>query len=791
MGDPEGDETLRPDGNRPSAERFSVGGVVAERYRIVRFIASGGMGEIYAAHDLVLDTTVALKTLRPELEGSATAIERLRREIALARNVTNPHICRLHDVGEHDGRVFLTMELLDGRTLAEHVKSGGLPIVDVEWLAAQLIAGLGALHAASIIHRDFKTSNVIVVGERAVITDFGLARSVESTDQRLTLESGMLGTPAYMAPEQVEARAATTATDIYSLGVVLFELLTGKLPFDEDTPMATATARLHRDPPKPSSLAKVPARWDAIVMRCLEREPAKRFARVEDLLAHRPPSRRGFLVAGGGAATASALGVWWWQSRERVKPAATRALSAGEICAVLPIGGSYGLLDDPLRLALTLDIHDALGTTGLPMLAIHSAAQDTSLAGAAWWVGRKPDPVTTALSLPHVTTVVDSKIKQADERIALEVTLSQWGSTGWNLHFECHIREVGVLVTNVATQIATSLGFPAPRPARDMKLLTPPNYARYGRALSNLFRKLTPHEKAAGIGFREQALEQLVTDVPHLARASALLAYRYQGRVEQFETLEEALPLFAKADQLIERALTIDPDNAIAHATKGYLAMLRWNWKLADAETKRGAELSSHERAQGPRNMFLMMTGRFDEATAIAERQTARNPHERLGNAFLAWHYLYARRYPDVVRVVEPVWAKFDFTNPWQQIIASCLPLALYEMSRFDDAMRYAERLRAAKVDNYVLAQLLPVYVMAGRKAEAKAIRAEIGDNVDLAARTAMDDALGDIEPALQYLEKVVASHNLAATFLQVERFSPALRSDPRFQALLKKVGFP
>src|SRR5262249_51423678 len=161
-------------------------------------------------------------TLRPELEGSADAIARLRREIALARSVTDPHICRLYDVGEHDGRVFLSMELLQGQTLAELVRGQGLALVEIERIVPQLIAGLSALHRASIIHRDFKTSNIIVVGERAVITDFGLARSLDPSDPRITLDSGFLGTPAYMAPEQVEARPATTASDVYSLGIVLF-----------------------------------------------------------------------------------------------------------------------------------------------------------------------------------------------------------------------------------------------------------------------------------------------------------------------------------------------------------------------------------------------------------------------------------------------------------------------------------------------------------------------------------------------------------------------------------------
>jgi serine/threonine protein kinase len=292
------DETFSPVGTASTAEgRFAPGSILADRYRIESFVAAGGVGEVYAVRDLVLDTTIAVKTLRPELEGSADAIARLRREIALARVVTDRHICRLYDVGEHRRCVFLTMELLTGRTLAEIARQAPLAIEDVERIAAQLVTGLGALHRASIIHRDFKTSNVIVVGEgasaHAVITDFGLARSINANDARITMDAGLLGTPAYMAPEQVEARQATRASDIYALGIVLFELLTGRLPFDENTAMATATARLTKDPPRPSALRPaIPARWDAIVLRCLERDPMARFASVDDVLDHRSRSRR-------------------------------------------------------------------------------------------------------------------------------------------------------------------------------------------------------------------------------------------------------------------------------------------------------------------------------------------------------------------------------------------------------------------------------------------------------------------------------------------------------------------
>ena len=311
MGDPGSDRTLTADGAGVAASggaSFATGAHVGARYEIVRFIAAGGMGEVYEAEDKVLGTRVALKAVRAAHAGSAPAVDRLKREIALARKVTHPNVCRVHDVGEHAGRAFLTMELLGGETLADRLKGGALDDAEVARIAPQLVAALGALHAAGIVHRDFKSSNIVLDGERVVVTDFGLARSTETGgDARLTADASLLGTPAYMAPEQVEGREATAASDIYALGVVLYEMTTGALPFAEDTPLATATARLTRDPPVPETSA----RWQGAILRCLERAPQDRPRRVEDVLGARRRRRSGvafaavgLVVVGVGAAVA-------------------------------------------------------------------------------------------------------------------------------------------------------------------------------------------------------------------------------------------------------------------------------------------------------------------------------------------------------------------------------------------------------------------------------------------------------------------------------------------------------
>jgi tetratricopeptide (TPR) repeat protein/tRNA A-37 threonylcarbamoyl transferase component Bud32 len=285
-----------------SPATFSSGELVAGRYKIVRFIGRGGMGEVYEADDLELRQRVALKTVRPEIALDQQGIERFKREIRIARQVTHPNVCRIFDLGHHrrapsgDEIAFLTMELLPGETLAERLRrTGRMSTAEALPLATQIAAGLAAAHAAGIVHRDLKADNIILVPSqegqqttRAVVTDFGLARAGAAADRltELSTASGRIaGTPAYMAPEQVEGGKVTAASDIYSLGIVLYEIVTGALPFVGDTPISTAVKRLKEEPPSPRSLVPdLDSKWDAAILRCLERHPANRFASAGDVV---------------------------------------------------------------------------------------------------------------------------------------------------------------------------------------------------------------------------------------------------------------------------------------------------------------------------------------------------------------------------------------------------------------------------------------------------------------------------------------------------------------------------
>jgi len=280
-------------GQRDPQLSFGPGDLVAKRYRITRNIGIGGTGEVYEATDTSLGAQVALKTLNRTEAQFAESLERFRREMVLSRRVTHPNVVRNFDLGEHEDAkgkriLFLTMELLGGENLERRLKARGplSPGAALE-VARQIADGLDAAHDAGVIHRDVKPSNVMLLPaeeghpERVVLTDFGLARSEQMDMVDLTASGDVIGTPLYMSPEQVKAGPATAASDIYSFGIVFYEMLSGKLPFHGTTPMAIALKRL-KVPPAPirQHVPDLDPTWEAAIGRCLELDPGKRFERA-------------------------------------------------------------------------------------------------------------------------------------------------------------------------------------------------------------------------------------------------------------------------------------------------------------------------------------------------------------------------------------------------------------------------------------------------------------------------------------------------------------------------------
>ncbi len=314
MTDP--DSGPREAGRRPALE---PGQVLAARYRVAAFLGQGAVGEVYEAEDLELGERIALKILRPEIAGDERVLQRFKREIQLGRRVTHPNVCRVFDLVKPDlvkpdlvkpdlvkpdlggpgssgkpSGAFLTMELLHGETLEERLaREGRMSTAEALPVIGHIAAALAAAHTNGVVHRDLKSGNVFLVpnpsgGVRAVVTDFGLAWSSiheDSSAASLTATGELVGSPAYMAPEQVRGEEATPATDVYALGVVMFEMITGELPFVGKSAFYTALKRLQEPAPSPRvHLTDLDPAWETTILRCLERDPALRFPTVRHVV---------------------------------------------------------------------------------------------------------------------------------------------------------------------------------------------------------------------------------------------------------------------------------------------------------------------------------------------------------------------------------------------------------------------------------------------------------------------------------------------------------------------------
>ena len=280
--DPVRDPTGPLEGGK--AHAFAPGHSFGERYTIVELVGAGGMGQVYKALDKRLNRTVALKLIRPGLQMKMASLQRFRRELTLAQQVSHPNVCRVHDLGEVEGALYISMEFIHGQALEDLMRSmGHLSPRQTITLGRQICAGLTAVHEREIVHRDLKPSNVMVDRSgHAVLMDFGMA--YHPGDEKLTSEGSVLGTLAYLSPEHARGQTVDVRSDIYTLGVILYEMLTGRRPPGDDAPLPLALREVGERCPPPSEFTpEVPGVLDTIVLRTIERDPALRFSTAVEL----------------------------------------------------------------------------------------------------------------------------------------------------------------------------------------------------------------------------------------------------------------------------------------------------------------------------------------------------------------------------------------------------------------------------------------------------------------------------------------------------------------------------
>ncbi len=345
---------------------------IADRYEMLGDLGDGGMGMVYKAKDRETGAIVALKMLRPELANDPQIAERFRNELLLARKITHKNVCRIHEFGRAGDAAYISMEYVEGETLRDLMKRrGALPSAEAVEIVQQLCAGLGEAHEQGVVHRDLKPENVMVdVHGHVKVMDFGIARSM---DTRTNLTVGWIGTPAYMSPEQASGSSTTVRSDVYAVGLILYELLTGQATFSADTPVAVALKHMQERPQAPRSIAAgIPADIERVILRCLEKDPAARYASAREV----------GLALGGSPVPAAA-------STRRAWLRPSRGILIG---AVVVIAIALGLIARPHRVAqLRLPISEHTLPNGLHIVLSEDHSAPTIGVSMVYKVGSRDE----------------------------------------------------------------------------------------------------------------------------------------------------------------------------------------------------------------------------------------------------------------------------------------------------------------------------------------------------------------------------------------------------------------
>ncbi|MEZ4294631.1 MAG: protein kinase [Polyangiaceae bacterium] len=522
--------------------------VIGDRYEVLGLLGTGGMGNVYRARDRELDELVALKVLRPEIAGNPAALERFRREVKLARRVTHPNVARVYDIGEGGGEKYLTMELFDGESLGSLVqRSGRLPIARVVELAIEVCGGLAAAHAAGVIHCDLKPDNVLLErGGRVGVTDFGIARAAAEGAAGVT--GTLVGTPAYMAPEQVEGRSADARADLYALGAMLYELLTGDPPWQGESIFAVAAARLLHPPPDPRARRPdVPPELSGLVLRCMAKSPDDRFASASEIATELRS-----IAARLRPAAVPSIPPSDPASSDRVLPSSRPARE--KQLAVLPFRNVGPKDQEHFADGLTEDLIDRLSAAA--GLRVRSRGTVMRYRGG----DRDPREIGRELG---VTVVVEGSIRRdaGKVRVAVRLVGVADGVQIWHRRFDRPEAELFDLSDTAALAISEALSVdlaPAPRVV--------PGHADaidlYLRARSSYFRFFSD-QFGDSIRLFEQALARAPDD-PRILAGYAMAASRlWSGGPEKADSARHA------AVRAVERA----PNLAESHVA---LAMVHY-----------------------------------------------------------------------------------------------------------------------------------------------------------------------------------------------------------------------
>jgi serine/threonine-protein kinase len=780
------------------------------RYEIIAPLGAGGMGEVYRARDPGLEREVALKVLPADTLADENARARLLREARMAAKLNHPHVCTVHEVAEADGQVYIAMELVEGRALDTILSDGPLPVEQAVRYGTQVADALAHAHERGVVHRDLKSANVVITPEgRAKVLDFGLAKQLvgeelaEATTEygaTLTVPGSVVGTVAYMAPEQLRGQAADACSDVWALGVVLYEMLGGRRPFVAETGYALSAAILNEPPPPLPE--EVPAGVRAVVERCLAKAPGERFPSGERARAALEAVQTGGVTFSAPRASEQTRRLWW------LFGATLAAIVA--VLAVLDVGGVRRLLlgrggqpravrmavlpfvnltGDPeqeyLSDGITQEMITQLGRLhpdGLSVIARSSVMRYKGGDTPVDQIGRELD----------VEYVLEGSARREADRVRITAELIHVGDQTqlWADSYERELAGILAVQSEVAREVASALALEL-LPDEQARLTTvrtvdPEAYDAYLKG-SYHWKKLTPEDLDTGQRYFELALEK----DPSYAAAYAGLAWVWSCRQQVGITPPEEAGPKVKATAL--QAIALDDSSADAHEA---LALFRtwtdWDWAGAEVEWQRALEIDpNNANAHAYYAHFLAITGSIDEGVQHGERAIELDPFNALFHGLYAMVLYFDRRYDDAIAAANAAMT----IQPEERIAKSALWRSLYAKGMLDEFLA-GQRENIARDPERVTAfeqGLAEAGFKGAQRAIADIWAARYGSPGGIGARAIGSHYLlaGDNARALDWLEQAHEDRDPNLPYISCNPLFDPVRSDQRFQDLLRRMNLP
>lgn len=758
----------------------SVIGRKLGHYCILEKIGAGGMGEVYRAQDEQLNRVVALKILRPNDFSDERARARLLREAQAAARLNHPHICTVHEVGQADGIPYIAMEYVEGCALCTLIAQGRLPHEQTLRYAMQLVGALEHAHARGVIHRDLKSANVMVTPEaRVKVLDFGLAKwqdeagmeDVTRSEATLTQPGTVLGTLCYMAPEQLRGEPADMRSDIWALGVVLYEMAAGKRPFQGHTVYELCSAILSRQPEP--LLEDIPVALWTVIEQCLQKEPSERYQHANDV--------RLALEAIPSMGTAAQL------SPQPKIPMRKRTASRRRIraLAVLPLSN------------LSRDSEQEYFADGMTEALIADLAKIQALRIISRTSVMRYK--TTAKSLPeiaaelNVDAVVEGSVLRVEQRVRITAQLIHAATDThlWAESYERDLQDVLCLQSEVARAIAREIRVAVtPEERRRLASARRVNPEAHEAYLKGRFHwhKLSPEHLETALGYFHRALEK----EPNYALAYVGIAYVWFSRADTgVVPPREAIE---KVKEAALKALELNDKLAEVHELLAAVRYIcEWDWVGAEKEFRIAIRLNPNSaETRLFYAHFLVVTGRLGEWKLEIERALELDPLNFLIQCFFGWQLVYLGRHEEAIEQLQKVLR----TEPNFPAAHQGLWGAFYQKRRYEEALVEAKNFFRLLGDHEIAETLDRGLTAASyceamyRAAQMLSVRAE--QTYIPALRIARLYAhSGHKECALKWLERACEQHEPPLVHLSVGWDWDSLRDEPHFQDLLRRINLP